>query len=324
MTLNILWFALGLVGLYFGAEWLVGGAAHIARTFGVSPVVVGLTIVALGTSAPELVVSALAAFRGQSDVALGNVVGSNIMNIGLILGISAVIAPIRVDQSFIRREIPIMIMVAALLPILAWDHVIGRGNGLLLLAAFIAFTISAVYVGRKAPSQDQKEYRQFEEVRGFEPPPEENVWIDVLLVIGGIAVLVVSAHLLVTSAVFFAGVFGISELVVGLTIVAIGTSLPELATSVVAARRSEAEIALGNVVGSNICNILLILGVSGLIRPITVAPSLMRFEIPVSIAISVALVPLAYPKARLNRTAGIMLLITYIAFTIAVVVNARG
>jgi cation:H+ antiporter len=215
-------------------------------------------------------------------------------------------------------------MVAALLPILAWDHVIGRGNGLLLLVAFIAFTISAVYVGRKAPPQDQKEYRQFEEVRGFEPPPEENVWIDVGLVIAGIGVLVLSAHLLVTSAVFFAGVLGISELVVGLTIVAIGTSLPELATSVVAARRSEAEIALGNVVGSNICNILLILGVSGLIRPMTVAPSLMRFEIPVSIAISVALVPLAYPKARLNRAAGIMLLLTYVAFTIAVVVNARG
>ncbi|MGZ8867052.1 MAG: sodium:calcium antiporter, partial [Thermoanaerobaculia bacterium] len=210
------------------------------------------------------------------------------------------------------------------LPILAWDQVIGRGNGLLLVGGFVAFTVGAVRVGRKAPPQDQKEYREFEELKGFEPPPEENVWIDISLVVVGIALLVLSAHLLVTSAVFFAGILGISELVVGLTIVAIGTSLPELATSVLAAKRGEAEIALGNIVGSNIANILLILGVSGLIRPMTVAPSLMRFEIPVSIAISVALIPLAYPKARLDRVAGIMLLIAYVAFTAAVVVNARG
>ena len=324
MLMQAIWFIVGLAGLYYAAEWLVRGASRIARSMGVTPVIVGLTIVAFGTSAPELVVSAVAAARGQSDVAIGNVVGSNIMNIALILGICGLIAPMRVDRSFIRREIPIMLGVAILLPAFGWDGVLGRFDAFLLLIAFIGFVASQVHAARSEPEDAQEEFRAYEELSGYEPAPGERMWFNAGLVVVGILGLLVSAHLLVTSAVFFARQFGVSELVVGLTIIAIGTSLPELATSIVAARRSEPEIALGNVIGSNIFNILLILGASSAIRPITVASSLMRFEIPVMIGLSAALIPMMYPRKRFGRVAATVLLVVYAAFTVFLVANARA
>ncbi|HEU4522857.1 MAG TPA: calcium/sodium antiporter [Thermoanaerobaculia bacterium] len=324
MLMQAIWFVAGLAGLYYGAEWLVRGASRTARSFGVTPVVVGMTVVAFGTSAPELVVSAVAAFRGQSDVAVGNVIGSNIMNIALILGLCAVMVPINVHRSFIRREIPIMIAVALLVPVIAWDGVVSRFEAFLLVLGFIVFTATSIRSAELEPADAQDEYRDFEEVSGLEPKPGENLWLDAGLIVAGILALVVSAHFLVTASVFFARIVGVSELVVGLTVVAIGTSLPELATSIVAARRKEPEIALGNVVGSNICNVLLILGVAAAVRPITVAPSLLRFEIPVSIALSIVLVPFIYPRARLGRLSGVILLVSYAVFTYFVIVQARG
>jgi cation:H+ antiporter len=323
MLLQAIWFLLGLVGLYFTAEWLVKGSSHIARKLGVSPVIVGLTVVAFGTSAPELVVSAIAAARGQGDVSIGNVVGSNIMNIALILGVCAMIKVIQVDRSFMRRDIPIMIAVGFLLPVIGWDGVVSRVEGVLLLVAFTGFILSQIFAAKREQRLED-EYREFGEFEEYEPKPEDTMLKDTALVVAGVVGLVVSAHLLVTSAVFFAHTFGVSELVIGLTIVAVGTSLPEMATSVVAARRNEPEIALGNVVGSNIFNILLILGAASLIRPISVAPSLLRFEIPVSIGVTLLLVPLIYPRARLGRIGGVLLLVSYVAFTVVLIANARG
>jgi cation:H+ antiporter len=322
MGMQTIWFVAGLAGLYYSAEWLVRGASRIARTLGVGPVVVGMTVVALGTSAPELVVSALAAARGQSDVAVGNVIGSNIMNIGLILGVCALMVPINVHRSFTRREIPIMIAVALVVPFIAWDGVIHRFEAFLLLLAFVVFIATSIRAAQMEPAA-AKDFEDFERNTGLEPEPEENLMWDATLVVIGIAGLVVSAHLLVTAAVFFARSFGVSELIVGLTIVAIGTSLPELATSIVAARRKEPEIALGNVVGSNICNVLLILGVAAAIRPVSVASSLLRFEIPVSVALAVVLVPLVYPRARLGRIGGTLLVLSYVAFTAVLIFGVR-
>jgi cation:H+ antiporter len=323
MLLQAIWFLLGLVGLYFTAEWLVKGSSHIARKLGVSPVIVGLTVVAFGTSAPELVVSAIAAARGQGDVSIGNVVGSNIMNIALILGVCAIIKVIQVDRSFMRRDIPIMIAVGFLLPVIGWDGVVSRVEGVLLLVAFTGFILSQIFAAKREQRLDD-EYREFEEFAEYEPKPGDTMLKDAALVAAGVIGLVVSAHLLVTSAVFFAHAFGVSELVIGLTIVAVGTSLPEMATSVVAARRNEPEIALGNVVGSNIFNILLILGAASLIRPISVAPSLLRFEIPVSIGVTLLLVPLIYPRARLGRIGGVLLFASYVVFTVVLIANARA
>ncbi|HUP48817.1 MAG TPA: calcium/sodium antiporter [Thermoanaerobaculia bacterium] len=323
MLMQAVWFVLGLAGLYFAAEWLVKGASRIARTFGITPMVVGLTVVAFGTSAPELVVSVLAALRDQSDLAVGNIVGSNIMNVALILGICALIAPIHVDRSFIRREIPIMIGVSLLLPIFAWDLLISRFDAFLLLAAFAGFVVASIYAARKEPEAAQEEFRTFEELAGYEPRGEKPA-VDAGLVVAGLAGLVVSAHLLVTSAVFFARALGVTELVIGLTIIAVGTSLPELATSIVAARRSEPEIALGNVIGSNIFNILLILGAAAAVRPVTIDPELLRFEIPACIAVALTLVPLVYPRARLGRIGGAVLLLFYIVFTVLVVIGAAA
>lgn len=320
MLLQTLWFAIGLAALYLAAEWLVRGSSRIARMLGVSPVVIALTVVAFGTSAPELVVSSIATLRGQSDVSIGNIVGSNIMNIALILGVCAIITPVHVERSLIRREIPIMIGSALLIPILGYDGVAGRIDAVILLVAFVAFTWSAIRMARSEPEAAAAELRELEEIAGSgdEAGSPLRNWF---LVIAGIAGLVIGAHLLVTSAVFFAKILGVSELVIGLTIVAVGTSLPEMATSVVAARRGEPEIALGNVIGSNIFNVLLILGAASALAPITVDPGLLRFEMPINIGVSVVLIPLTWRSARLGRRAGALLLITYIAFTVLLLVR---
>ncbi|HVS32558.1 MAG TPA: calcium/sodium antiporter [Thermoanaerobaculia bacterium] len=318
---QLLAFAAGLVLLYYGAEWLVRGSARIARALGITPLVIGLTVVAFGTSAPELVVSVLASMRGESNVALGNVVGSNILNIALILGLSAVIHPLLVQSSLVARELPVMIGATLAIAVVGWNGSVSRVEGVVFLACFVLYLWFVVALARRAPQSAQIEYDEYEVALKLEPAGESRQW-DYLLVAGGLAALVVGAHLLVTAAVAFARMLGISDLVIALTVVAVGTSLPELATSAIAAMRGEADIAVGNIVGSNIFNVLLILGAAAAVNPLAVDPGLLRFEIPVCIAVSAILLPFALTRLTIERWEGAVLLAAYVAFTAYIVMRA--
>lgn len=314
MLLQGILFCVGAAALYLGAEWLVRGSSRLARSYGVSALVVGLTVVALGTSAPELVVSTTAALRGQGGVAVGNVVGSNILNLALIIGVAALAGPLRVQMSLIFREAPLMVVAALTLPLLAWDGVVSRLDGALLSLAFVGYLAFVVRSARREPGSVKAEFAEFEAAE--DRAPERGTRLrDAGLAAAGLATLVVGAQLLVGAAVFFARSAGISEVVVGLTVVAIGTSLPELATSAVAAARGEADIALGNVIGSNIFNSLIILGAASLARPIGMERSLFSYEIPVMVGISIVFPLLAYTRRTLGRLEGGFLVVCYVAFT---------
>lgn len=323
MLLQAVLFVVGLVALYYGAEWLVRGASRLATAAGVGPLVVGLTVVAFGTSAPELVVSTVAAVRGQGDIALGNVVGSNILNLALIVGATAVVTPLAVQMRLIFREAPIMIGASLMVPALAWDGTISRLDGVVLLVCFVGYLL---FVIRSARDEPETVNRQFEEydARGGAERPRVSTPLNVGLVAVGIAVLVLGAQLMVGAAVFFARAAGVSELVVGLTVVSIGTSLPELATSVVAAVRKEADIALGNAVGSNIFNLLPILGVASTVAPLRADRALFAFEIPVMVAVAVAFPVLAAMRRRLGRAEGALLLAGYVAFVAVLLVRSTS
>lgn len=312
LTYGIL-FVIGLLALYLGAEWLVGGAARLARRFGTRPLVVGLTVVAFGSSAPELLVGVVASARAQSAVVLGNVVGSNILNIALILGVAALVKPMKMEMRLLSREAPLMVFISLIVAAMMLDGGLGRIDAMVLFAGFIGFIAFVLRAAQSEPSHVVAEYAQFETAeRGGVPG---GVGKEVLLVVVGLAGLIVGAHMLVTSAVFFARMFGVSEVVIGLTVVAIGTSLPELATCVVAAYREEPDIAMGNAVGSNIFNLLSILSISAFIRPIPVAADLLRFEIPAMVLFAVLLVPLAWRGRILGRGSGSVLVIGYVVFT---------
>lgn len=313
MLIQILAFAAGLLLLYLGAEGLVRGASRLARSLGVSALVVGLTVVAFGTSMPEMVVSTLAAARGQSDVSLGNVVGSNIVNIALILGLAAVVFPLRVELRLLAREIPLMIGVSLGLLLLMLDGDLGRVDAAVLLVAFAGYLVFVSRAARTSPPTIEEEFSAFEETSlPLVVAPRRAP--DVLLILLGLGALVGGAHLLVESSVFFARRMGVPELVIALTLVAAGTSLPELATSVVAAFRKSPDIAIGNIVGSNIFNILAILGVSAALWPLQAAPSLLRFDTPVMIGVAVLLLPLAWTRFELTRWEGAFLLAGYGAY----------
>lgn len=322
MILQAILFVAGAAALYFGAEWLVRGSSRLARSFGISALVVGLTVVALGTSAPELVVSTLAALRGQGGVAVGNVVGSNILNLALIVGAGALVAPLTVRMSLIFREAPLMVAAALSLPLLAWDGVLSRLDGGLLTLGFVGYLVFVLRSARREPAEVGAEFEEFE-AAGGRPEPGSRLRA-VGLAAAGLAVLVVGAQLLVDAAVFFARAAGVSEVVVGLTVVALGTSLPELATSVVAAARDEGDIAMGNVVGSNIFNSLIILGAAALARPIAADPSLLYFEIPAMLGISLLFPLLAYARRTLGRWEGALLLGYYVTFTGVLLVRTVG
>jgi cation:H+ antiporter len=255
-------FALGLVALVVGAELLVRGASKLALSFGISSLVVGLTVVAFGTSAPEMAVSVQSSWSGRVDIALGNVVGSNIFNVLVILGLSALVTPLVVHQQVIRQEVPVMIGVSLLLWALALDGGISRWEGILLAALVVGYTVLLIRQSRRETAAVQAEV-EAEYQEAFDGPPRgwDSHWgAQALLILAGLALLVAGAQWLVEAAVGFARQFGVSELIIGLTIVAAGTSLPEVATSVMAAIRGERDIAVGNVVGSNIFNILAVLG----------------------------------------------------------------
>jgi cation:H+ antiporter len=314
LSWNVVLFAIGLGGLYVGAEGFVRGSAGLAERLGISRLVIGLTLVAFGTSAPELAVSLLAALKDTTALAVGNVVGSNIANIGLILAIAALIRPLKVRSSIVRREVPFMIAVSLLFYLLALNGAISRLDGSVLIATLGLF-LALMFVYRAEGLLEEAE-DPLEAPLPLEASPSKTkaLVLSSLLALGGLLVLLVGARLLVDSAVVLARAFGISEGVIGLSLVAVGTSLPELATSVVAALRRETAISVGNIVGSNIFNLLSVIGLVALVQPLPVAGDWLRLEIPVMLLFSLALVPVLGKQARVERWEGGLLLVGYFAF----------
>ncbi len=305
----------GLVLLVVGAEALVRGASKIAAAIGISPLVIGLTIVAFGTSSPELAVSIGSALEGKADIALGNVVGSNIFNVLFILGLSSLITPLVVHQQLVRLDVPIMIVASLLVLLFGRDGTVQWWEGALLLAIGIGYTIFLIRQSRKEHNKEVlKVYK--EEYGDGKDAKKEKTWLQVLLVIVGLALLVFGSGWLVESAVAIAQSLGVSELVIGLTIIAAGTSLPEVATSVIASFRKQEDIAVGNVVGSNIFNIVLILGLTAVIAPggVPVNPTALSFDVPFMIAVAVACLPLFFTGYRIERWEGFVFLGYYVAY----------
>ncbi len=308
MASNLGYIALSLLLLFAGAEGLVRGSSSLALRMGLSRLMIGLTIVAFGTSSPELVVSVKAALAGQGDISVGNVVGSNSFNIAVILGITALVCPIPVHRQIIKIDAPIALGVAFLLVFLLMDHRLGRAEGLLLFAGIVAYTWMNVILARKqAPLEIPAP-----EVGSVEAPSRH--WaLDAAFVVGGLAVLVFGSRLLVEHSVALAQSIGISEAVIGLTIVSAGTSMPELATSLVAALRKQPDIAIGNVVGSNVFNVLGILGVASLVTPIK-APGISAMDYGAMLVFAVLLLPLLYTGRKLHRIEGGALLALYVGY----------
>lgn len=321
--LSAVFLVVGGALLVVGAEGLVRGASRLAVSVGISPLVVGLTVVAFGTSAPEMAVSIGSALRGEPDIAVGNVVGSNIFNVLLILGMAAVISPLLVQRRLIKLEVPLMIALSVLVYLLALDGVINRLEGGLLFSGIIIYTVWVLRQSRKAVQQTKTEYDE------DLPAPTSNLGalaMDVLLVVGGLALLVLGSELFVDGAVEIAEALGVSQLVIGLTIVAAGTSMPELATSVLAGIRGHRDIAVGNVVGSNIFNILAVLGATGLVADggVHVADAALELDIPVMTAVAVLTLPVLYTGRVIARWEGLMFMGYYAAYTTYLVLDATG
>lgn len=320
MTLVLL--IAGFVLLLGGAEVLVRGASHLAIAVGISPLVVGLTVVSLGTSSPEISVSVVSALNGQGDIAIGNVVGSNIFNILFALGLAALAIPLAVDQRVVRRELPIMIGCGLLMLALTLDGILGRLDGALLFGGLIVFLLYLVRGERKerkevAPETSSDEQRS---------ASRRRTGIDVVMVLVGLGLLTLGSRWLVDGATQLARAFGVSELIIGLTIIAAGTGLPEVATSVVAAFRGERDIAVGNAVGSNIFNILAVLGITGLVTPggVPIAPAVSSFDLPVMLAVFVLALPIFFSGLRIARLEGLLFLGLYAAYVTYLVLNSRG
>ncbi|WP_372625219.1 calcium/sodium antiporter [Arsukibacterium sp.] len=308
MVVDFMFIALALGLLFVGAEGLVRGSAAVATRAGLSPLVVGLTIVAFGTSSPELVVSVKAAISQQGDIAVGNVVGSNIFNIAFILGLTALVCPIPVHRQIIKVDAPIALGAAILLVFLLMDRTLGRIEGALLITGIIGYTFMNVMLARKDGAAL--------DTSGTEPTiavMRRSWMLDIVFILAGLVVLVIGSQLLVEHSVKLATYFGISEAVIGLTIVAAGTSMPELATSVVAAFRKQPDIAIGNVIGSNVFNILGILGVASVVTPIS-ATGISTFDYATMIIFTVLLISLLYTGRLLHRIEGVMLLLLYGAY----------
>jgi cation:H+ antiporter len=317
--MTLLLFVVGLILVVYGADLLINGASRLALAFGVSPLVVGLTVVAFGTSAPELAVSVQAAWTGEVDVSTGNVVGSNIVNVLFILGVAAVIAPLVVSRMLIVRDVPVMILAAVLLWLQTRDGWIGFWDGALLFVLLLVYVVTLLRTGRNVVEDVEAE------------PPIDNrraVWRHTGMVIGGVTLMVLGANWLVQGAVALALWLGVSELIVGLTIVAIGTSLPEAATSITASIRGQRDIAIGNIVGSNIFNVFTVLGLSAMVAPggvgLPVAPDLLQVDIPVMVAISVLCLPLFYTGKLLARWEGSLLVGLYLLYVAWLVLSHTG
>lgn len=303
---NTLMLLAGLAALYFGAEWLVRGGASFAVRLGLTPLMVGLTVVAYGTSTPELIVSSMAAVQGNGAIAIGNAIGSNIFNIGVILGLTALICPMRVQFQLVKWDTPVMLGVAVMFLLFFLDLRIALWEALAFLAGIVAYTVFNVKLARQQTSQQVQQ--EFDEAA---PKPTGALWKDLLLILGGLAILVLGSRLFVSGAVQLAKQFGVSDAVIGLTIIAAGTSLPELASSLMAAFRKQPDIAIGNVVGSNIYNILAILGVSGAIRHPLDGQGVGLTDTWIMIGASSLLLVIAWTGFTLKRWEGAMLLVLY-------------
>ncbi|MDZ7585203.1 MAG: calcium/sodium antiporter [Thiobacillus sp.] len=321
MLMQALTFGLGLVALIAGAEAMVRGASRLAASWGISPLVVGLTVVAFGTSAPEMAVSVGAALSGSSDLAIGNVVGSNIANVLLILGISALIAPLLVHEQIIRQEVPIMIGASLLVAVMALDGGIGRVEAALLFALVIAYTVFLVVQSRRASQAAADEFASEIPTSSW-----DRHWsVQAALVLGGLGLLVLGADWLVGAAVTFARHFGVSDLVIGLTVVAVGTSMPEIATSLIAALRGQRDIAVGNVIGSNIFNLLAVLGAAGMVSAggLSVPEAARNFDLWVMLAVAFACLPILLTGREIARWEGAVFLGYYAAYTLYLVLAAQ-
>lgn len=319
---TVLLLLVGLALLIVGAEIMVRGASRLAAAAGISPLVIGLTVVAFGTSSPELAVSVQSALAGQTDIALGNAIGSNMFNVLFILGISAVIIPLVVAQQLVRLDVPIMIGVSLLIYLFGFNGQISRLEGLLLFVGIVAYTVFLIRQSRKEDKEVQEEYAQ--EYGDRQPHGARHTIVNLLLVVGGLALLVLGARWLVDSAVSLARSLGLSELIIGLTIIAAGTSMPEVATSIVAAIRGERDIAVGNVVGSNIFNLLAVLGLSSLLAPkgIAVSAPALAFDIPVMIAVAIACLPIFFTGFRVARWEGCLFLVYYASYVVYLILDA--
>ncbi len=321
---TLILFVVGLVVLVVGAEVMVRGASRLAAAFGISSLVIGLTVVAFGTSAPELAVSVQSAINGQAELALGNVIGSNIANILLILGMAALTVPLLVASQLVRFDVPLMIGASILVYLMGLDGVLTHWDGLVLFLGVIAYTTWLILQSKR----EQKAVR--EEFDAAFDEGKENGWygslLNLALVAGGLVMLVVGAQWLVDGAVTMARWWGISELVIGLTVVAVGTSLPEIATSVVAVLRGERDIAVGNAIGSNIFNLLSVLGVTSLVAPsgIAVPAGVMAFDLPVMIAVAIACLPIFYTGNLVARWEGAIFLAYYIAYVLYLVIDTTN
>lgn len=318
MIVNGLLLIGGFAALVFGADLLVRGASRLAAAAGIPALVIGLTIVAFGTSAPELAVSLDSALSGSPDIALGNVVGSNIFNVLLILGLSALAAPLAVSAQLVRFDVPIMIAGSVLLWVLALDNHLGRVEGAVLATLIVLYTVFQIRQGRRAGAESASD-------ADCAPQPNRMMF-NVALIVGGLLLLVAGSRALVIGATGIARSLGVSELLIGLTIIAAGTSLPELATSVLASLRGERDIAVGNVIGSNIFNIFSVLGFTALVAPqgVQVAEAALKFDIPVMTAVAFACLPVFFRKHLIARWEGGVFLAYYIAYTAYLVLAATG
>ena len=308
MFFNLFLILIGLILLAFGAEGLVRGSSSVALRLGVTPLVVGLTIVAFGTGSPEFVVSIGSALNGKSGLALGNVIGSNISNIALILGIAAVIKPLNVRAEIVRRETPLMVVITGLLWLLLYDGELSRIDGIILLIGAIAYPFLTYYLSK----QKQKKEVTDEFAEAYEPP-KGAVWKDIGFIVIGLSLLIFGANLLLDGAVKVAKYFGLSEVVIGLTIIAIGTSLPELATSAIAAKKGEADVALGNAIGSNVLNILAVLGITAMIQPIS-TEGVRTIDLGVMLGSAILLNVLLGRNFILDRLEGTILIVGYFIY----------
>ncbi|KAB0463143.1 MULTISPECIES: calcium/sodium antiporter [Vibrio] len=309
---------IGLGFLVWSADKLVYGAAALARNFGISPLVIGMTILAMGSSAPEMMVSATAALDGKTDTAVGNVIGSNIANIALILGITALIKPLSISSGVIRRELPLMIGVTLLAGALLWDNHLGFYEGVLLFVLFAAFLFAMLQISRS----EKKNGDAFLDEQESEIPqgvsnPKAAMWVVI-----GLIILPLAADMLVDNAVIIAKYFGMSDLVIGLTIIAVGTSLPELAASLAGVMKGEDDMAVGNLIGSNVFNILAVMGIPGILNPSILSEFAMGRDFWVMLGVSLLLVVMALGKSRsVNRIEGGVLIVTFVAYQSYLLMN---
>ncbi|NER20487.1 MAG: calcium/sodium antiporter [Symploca sp. SIO1C2] len=323
MIISLIVLLLGLVLLVAGAEALVRGASKFAALLGISPLVIGLTVVAYGTSSPELAVALRSTLAGHTDIAVGNVVGSNICNILLILGVSATIAPLTVSSQLIQLDVPLMIGVSVLMFVFGFDGTIGNSDGVILFIGGVVYTLFLIYQSYKENNPEvQDEYNKEYGTSG------RMSWsqglINLALLVVGFALLLFGSRLLVINATKIAQAMGINQLVIGLTIIALGTSLPELATSIIASLRGEQDIAVGNVVGSNIFNILAVLGLSAAIAPggINISTAALRLDIPVMVAVAIACLPIFFTGNSVSRWEGLLFLSYFVAYTTYLILDS--